>query len=648
MEPPENLVPRGRSLGRYVLYVEFAIGGMATVHFGRLRGQGGFSRTVAVKRLHAAYARDPHFVSLLVEEARLAARVQHPNVVAPLDVVAVDDCELLLIMEYVHGEALSRLLGACARRGVRVAPAIAVSVMAGVLYGLHAAHEAVSDAGEPLHIVHRDVSPQNILVGVDGAARVLDFGVAKASSRSHGTEPGVAKGKLAYMAPEQLRGKEIDRRADLFAAGVVLWEMLTLRRLFRSDEEGTAAAKVLKAEVPPPSHFNPQVTEALDQVVFGALARHKEVRYPTALDFAAALEQAVAPASTREVGQWVQTSAHDSLGKRAQLRASIESASLRDSGAMQVLSVTAASVPAPEDESVTVRATPSQLRAAAGGAPMRRLVPPPRPAESEPSGPYQPVSLLDIQEERAAEDELPQLSQHSRIPDDNLETTQADARIPVEELDEDAAEIERALATIGPVDEPVPQRSFPPMPAERLFTPEPSVRRPTLSGVFDVLSRRSWFQVPNRVWGALGMTAFAAALALVIILPSRSQPPPTRGRPAAAQVAIPAAVTPLDPPAPDPQVPAPHIEELQVPVVVPQVPVVPVHTAQNDEPPAPESARVRPEGLFGKVHASTLARRRFRAKNRPVESATSASCSPPYVLDERGIRRIRPECLAVP
>src|SRR5688572_26378125 len=157
MEPAENQVPHGRSLGRYVVYDEFAAGGMATVHFGRLRGEGGFSRTVAIKRLHATYARDPQLVAMLVEEARLAARIQHPNVVAPLDVVAVDDRELLLVMEYIHGEALSRLIGSCRRANTRIPAGIAVGVVTGVLHGLHAAHQATSETGRPLNIVHRDV-----------------------------------------------------------------------------------------------------------------------------------------------------------------------------------------------------------------------------------------------------------------------------------------------------------------------------------------------------------------------------------------------------------------------------------------------------------------------------------------------------------
>src|SRR5262249_50892141 len=154
--------------------------------------------------------------SMFLDEARLAARIKHPNVVPTLDVVA-EDGELFLVMEYVHGESLSRLLRVAINRGEMVPPRIVSSIIAGVLYGLHAAHEAKSESGEPLNIVHRDVSPQNILVGSDGVVRVLDFGVAKAAGRLHTTREGQLKGKIAYMPPEQLNNKPLTRRADVYA-----------------------------------------------------------------------------------------------------------------------------------------------------------------------------------------------------------------------------------------------------------------------------------------------------------------------------------------------------------------------------------------------------------------------------------------------
>jgi eukaryotic-like serine/threonine-protein kinase len=341
------ITPRGRLVGRYVMYDEFATGGMATVHFGRFRGEGGFTRTVAIKRLHPQYARDPDFVSMLVDEARIAARIKHPQVVAPLDVIAIDDRELLLVMEYVHGEVLSRLLGSCIRRGQPVPPSVVVSIMAGALYGLHAAHEAVSDQGLPLDIVHRDVSPPNILVGADGAARVLDFGVAKASMRASNTRERTTKGKLSYMSPEQLRCDPIDRRTDVFAAGVVLWEMLTLQRLFPGDDAAAVGLKIVRAVVPPPSRFHQEVPPALDAVVARALARHRDSRFATALDFARSLEQAVTPATPHHVSEWVGNMAGEGLPRRGQLLALIESAPFEDATPASVPSLLALSHPGP-------------------------------------------------------------------------------------------------------------------------------------------------------------------------------------------------------------------------------------------------------------------------------------------------------------
>ena len=161
------------SLGRYALYGEIASGGMATVHLARLIGPVGFSRTVAIKRLHPHLAKDPEFVAMFLEEARLAARVRHPNVVSTLDVVS-DDGELFLVMEYVAGESLSRLVRKARERGERVPPRYAVGIMSGALEGLHSAHDAKSEKGQPLGLVHRDVSPQNVHVGTDGVPRLLD------------------------------------------------------------------------------------------------------------------------------------------------------------------------------------------------------------------------------------------------------------------------------------------------------------------------------------------------------------------------------------------------------------------------------------------------------------------------------------------
>ena len=313
-----------RVIGRYALFGEIASGGMATVHFGRLLGAVGFSRTVAIKRLHPHLSKDPDFSAMFLDEARLAARIQHPNVVSTLDIVALDG-ELFLVMEYVDGESLARLLRTLREKGQTVPPKIAVAIVSGALHGLHAAHEAKNEKGEPLNIVHRDVSPQNILVGRDGSARVLDFGVAKAAGRLHETREGSVKGKVPYMPPEQLRSGAVDCRTDVYSAAVVLWETLTARKLFRGDNDAAVLEKVLFGEVEPPSKYAPDVPPELDALVLKGLAREPAERFATAREMALALERTMAPALASDVGEWVKSIAAETLLARASRVAEIES-----------------------------------------------------------------------------------------------------------------------------------------------------------------------------------------------------------------------------------------------------------------------------------------------------------------------------------
>lgn len=310
---PQTAAPQ--ILGRYALYDELASGGMATVHFGRLLGPVGFSRTVAIKRLHAQFAKDPEFVSMFLDEARVAARVQHPNVVSTLDVVATEG-ELFLVMEYVEGESLARILRQIRASGARIPPKIVGSIVTGLLHGLHAAHEARSERGDPLQIIHRDVSPQNVIVGVDGVSRVLDFGVAKAAGRLQQTRDGQLKGKLAYMAPEQIAGEELDRRADIYAAGVVLWEALACRRLFDGENEGAIINKIATGNVVAPGRYVPDLPRAVDDLCLRALSRDRSLRFRTALEMAVLLEQSLGTEPNWRVGSFVKSCAHEAISLR--------------------------------------------------------------------------------------------------------------------------------------------------------------------------------------------------------------------------------------------------------------------------------------------------------------------------------------------
>ncbi len=381
-------------VGRYALFDEIASGGMASVHIGRLLGPVGFSRTVAIKRLHPQFAKDPDFVDMFVDEARLAARIRHPNVVPTLDVVKTEQ-ELFLVMDYVEGESLSRLMRRARRREKPLDVRLVVPVVAAVLHGLHAAHNAKGEGGELLHIVHRDVSPQNVLVGTDGVTRVFDFGIAKARGRLQTTREGQIKGKLAYMAPEQLSGGEVGPQTDIYAAAVVLWEALANRRLFDADNEALLLAMVLEGVRYAPSAFNPAVSAELDAIVMRALNRDAGLRFHDARELARTLERTAACASLSEIGEWVEELATDALGRRAHRIAEIESQSDRKSFAhglplgpeaggarhSQLSSISVAGVPVREKNSlgrsVAVAAVALMVGGGAAVFMMQRPVAPP-------------------------------------------------------------------------------------------------------------------------------------------------------------------------------------------------------------------------------------------------------------------------------
>ena len=317
-----------RIVGRYALFDEIAAGGMATIHLGRLVGPVGFSRTVAIKTLHPQFAKDPEFVDMFLEEARLASRIQHPNVISTVD-VATTEGEVFLVMEYVAGESLAKLVRSALKKGERIPVEIAATVLAGMLHGLHATHEAKNEQLEPMHIVHRDVSPQNVLVGVDGIARIFDFGVAKAAAmRSQVTSDGQMKGKLSYMSPEQLNSREVDRRTDIFAAGIVAWECLTGRRLFAGSDPGEVLAKVLTLDIPTPIEVLSSIPPAVSNTVMQALERSPDQRWQTARDFAIELERTVVLAAAHVVGNWVEQNAGEALQDRRHRVQMVERASV--------------------------------------------------------------------------------------------------------------------------------------------------------------------------------------------------------------------------------------------------------------------------------------------------------------------------------
>lgn len=301
-----------RVVGRYALYEPLGKGGAASVFLSIERGDA--PAVVAVKLLHEAQARDSAAVSRLLDEVRLSRLVKHPNVVRVRDFVS-DGTEMLTVMDYVHGEPLSRLLVAKGARS-KVSPPIALSIMVDVLQGVQAAHEATDTDGTPLKIVHRDVTPENVLVGDEGVARITDFGVAKAEGRLHKTRDGGVRGKLMYLAPEQVGG-EVTAKTDIYAAGLVLWEMLVGARPIEGETEAELVTRALAPKIARPSTRVPGLSPAIDDIVMRALAPDPESRFESAREMAEALVATGDIAPSEVVAGWVQSLAGPALAARS-------------------------------------------------------------------------------------------------------------------------------------------------------------------------------------------------------------------------------------------------------------------------------------------------------------------------------------------
>jgi serine/threonine protein kinase len=276
--------------GKYRNLRRIGQGGMADVFLAGWRGPAGFDKLVVVKRLRDEVASDASFREMFLDEARLAARLNHPNVVQTYEVFE-DEGSQYITMEYLEGQPLSRLVRECAKVGTRLEAPMCARIVSDALCGLHYAHEACDYHGVPLQIVHRDVSPQNVFVTYDGQIKVVDFGIAKAELGSTKTQVGFFKGKAAYMAPEQLEGGPIDRRVDVFTTGIVLWELLVGKKLMAAESTAKTLVRLLKDPVPRVSDLVPDMDPKLDAIVARALERDPAARFQTASDMRNALEQ---------------------------------------------------------------------------------------------------------------------------------------------------------------------------------------------------------------------------------------------------------------------------------------------------------------------------------------------------------------------
>jgi serine/threonine-protein kinase len=292
---------------------------MASVHLARVDGLGGFQKWVAIKRIHSHLVEDESFVNMFFDEARVAARISHPNVATVFD-LGRDGESYWIAMEYLHGEPLREAIRRTEQPGAPMPPEIACRILADAAEGLHAAHELLGPSGEKLNLVHRDVTPHNLFVTYEGVTKVVDFGIAKFSSRMASTRAGTLKGKIAYMSPEQVAGEPIDRRTDIFALGVVLWELTTGQRLFRMDSDLDTMAKVQECNPSRPSAIVRGYPIDLEKIVMKALSKNKNERYRSAREFSRALQSLLMRrglfVASDEVAAYMQSLFADRIRKR--------------------------------------------------------------------------------------------------------------------------------------------------------------------------------------------------------------------------------------------------------------------------------------------------------------------------------------------
>jgi serine/threonine protein kinase len=281
------------TLGKYRLIAELGRGGMGTVYLAVARGPGGFSKLVVIKQLRPVFAEDANFTAMFLEEARLAARLHHPNIVQTNEVVCHPQDGYFMVMEYLEGASLRRIVRRLRARGDESARALYARAILDVLVALEYAHTLKDFDGKPLNLVHRDVNPSNVVVTHGGQVKLLDFGIAKAADSAQETRAGVLKGKLHYMPPEQMAGDRIDCRADLFAVGAMLWDALTGRKLWEGEKGLDVITSLVHGAIASPRSVNPEISEQLDRICMRALSFKPDDRYPDAASFRADLEGAL-------------------------------------------------------------------------------------------------------------------------------------------------------------------------------------------------------------------------------------------------------------------------------------------------------------------------------------------------------------------
>jgi serine/threonine-protein kinase len=336
MESPESSLVPGYRLDRYELLCPIASGGMASVWLARLRGKRGFEKLFAIKTIKTELISDPHFQEMFLDEARIASRIIHPNVAQILELGEQDDI-LFIVMEYVDGDSVAKVNRLALKRGSPLPPGISMRIVADTCAGLHAAHQLEDDKGELLGVIHRDVSPQNILLTTAGTAKVIDFGLVKAKNRSAAeTQSGVVKGKIRYMAPEQVNGKRLDHRVDVWAAGMCLYELITGHTPYHKEDDLDVVKRLMSEDPLPP--FDVAVPPQIERILTRAIAKDPEARFESCAAMRRAIEAAIheldLPAEDEDVAEFLRTTLPELAAKRAKtISAAIEAAETRASAA---------------------------------------------------------------------------------------------------------------------------------------------------------------------------------------------------------------------------------------------------------------------------------------------------------------------------
>jgi len=327
-----------RRLGKFVLLKDFASGGMAEIHIAKQPTPDGGEKLVVIKMLRSDLKNNREFVHLFLNEARIAARLMHPNVVQMYD-LGYAEGEYFIAMEYVHGENAFNAAKACSREKTRIPLQHVVYIMNQTCTGLHYAHQKTDVMGRSLNIVHCDISPHNIMVSFAGEVKILDFGVAKAASRFEKKDDKTIKGKIPYMSPEQIMGKPLDGRSDVYSAGIVLWELSTGWRRYRKMDDKAILKDIVRGSTPPPSKYNSNIPDQLEAVILKTLVKNPDSRFQSALEMQAALEdvakQANLTSTPTQLGTFMQRLFADRLDEakqieRAQEDGDIQSALFKD------------------------------------------------------------------------------------------------------------------------------------------------------------------------------------------------------------------------------------------------------------------------------------------------------------------------------